>query len=48
MAKCPECKIEFTTPQMEFLNGNENTGNQFRYAVCSCPDCKVCLGFVKV
>ncbi len=37
MVKCPECKKEISNPEMEFHIGRENTGNQFHYAVCSCP-----------
>ena len=48
MVKCPECQKEFTIPKMDFHGGKEDTGNQFRYAVCSCPSCNICLGFVKV
>ena len=42
------CKEEFSTPEMNFRDGKEDTGNQFRYAICTCPKCKGCLGFVKV
>jgi uncharacterized protein with PIN domain len=48
MVKCPECKKEISNPEMEFHIGRENTGNQFHYAVCSCPECKVCLGIMAV
>lgn len=48
MVKCPECKKEFSYPEMDFRDGKEDTGNQFRFAICSCPACNVCLGFVKV
>lgn len=37
MDKCPECKKELSHPEMEYHIGRENTGNQFHYAVCSCP-----------
>jgi hypothetical protein len=32
MVKCPECKKEVSTPEMEmdFRDGKENTGNRFR------------------
>jgi hypothetical protein len=33
---------------MDFRAGKEDTGNQFRYAICSCPACNISLGFVKV
>lgn len=47
MVKCPECKKEFSNPKMEFRIGQEETGNQFQYAICSCPGCNVCLGIMK-
>jgi len=43
MVKCPECKKEISNPQMEFHIGQEENGNQFNYAICSCPGCNVCL-----
>jgi len=47
MTKCPECKKEFSTPKMEFKIGQDNTGNRFPYAICSCPLCDICLGFAR-
>ena len=48
MVKCPECKEEISDPQMEFRIGKEQTGNQFNYAICSCPGCKLGLGIMIV
>jgi|SRR5687768_6527312 len=42
MVKCPECKKEISNPQMEFHIGQEENGNQFNYAICSCPGCPQC------
>ena len=43
-----KCKKEISNPQMDFHIGQEDNGNQFHYAVCSCPGCKVCLGIMSV
>lgn len=48
MAKCPDCKKEFSEPKLDFKIGREDTGNKFHYAICSCPSCDICLGFTKV
>lgn len=48
MVICPECRKEISNPQMDFHIGQEDNGNQFDYAVCSCPGCKVCLGILSV
>jgi hypothetical protein len=42
---CPKCQEIFSK---EFQIGQEENGNQFKYAVCSCPGCKVCLGIMTI
>lgn len=48
MVKCQECKKEISDPKMEFHIGQEDNGNKFHYAICSCPGCEVCLGIMTV
>lgn len=43
-----KCKKEISNLKMEFHIGQEDNGNKFHYAICSCPGCEVCLGIMTV
>ena len=44
MTTCSECDKEFSTPKISFQSGLKPEGEEFEYAICSCPNCDKCFG----